>query len=145
MIIWISIAIFHRLSTSGCRILLTKILKYSYKKAYKITKKTVEGDRKRDFYEAAHIQYCLESQEYNIIFLDEFHISIRSENIYNWSPRKVSSIVAVDPDPWSLSLSFIIAFSKTRIEGIVESNYSINTNVFIFLSKWYLDSIGKEQ
>ena len=28
----------------------------------------VEGDRKRDFYEAARIQYYLDSQEYNIIF-----------------------------------------------------------------------------
>ena len=83
--------------------------------------KMVEGDRKRDFYKAAHIHYYLESQEYNIIFLDEFHKSMRSENIYNWSPRGVSSIVAVDPDPWSLS--FIIAFSKTRIDGILGSNY----------------------
>ena len=30
----------------------------------------VEGDRKLDFYEAAHIQDYLKSQEYNIIFLD---------------------------------------------------------------------------
>ena len=143
MIIWISIAIFHRLTTSGCRILLTKILKYSYKKANKIPKKMVEGDRKRDFYEAAHILYYLESQEYNIIFLDEFHISMRSENIYNWSPRGVSSIVAVDPDPWSLS--FIIAFSKTRIEGILGSNYSINTNVFILFLNDIWTRLEKEQ
>ena len=39
---------------------------------------------------------------------------MRSENIYNWSPRGVSSIVVVDTDP--RSLSFIILFSKTRIE-----------------------------
>ena len=143
MIIWISIAIFHRLSTSGCQILLTKILKYSYKKAHKIPKKMVEGDRKRDFYEATHIQYYLESQEYNIIFLDEFHISMRSENIYNWSPSGVSSIVAVDPDPWSLS--FIIAFSKIRIEGILGSNYSININVFILFLNDIWTRLEKEQ
>ena len=143
MIIWISIAIFHRLSTSGCQILFTKILKYSYKKAHKIPKKMVEGDRKRDFYEVAHIQYYLESQEYNIIFLDEFHISMRSENIYNLSTKGVSSIVVVDSDPWSLS--FIIAFFKTRIEGIQRSNYSINTNVFILFLKDAWTRLKKEQ
>ena len=68
---------------------------------------------------------------------------MRSENIYNWSPRGFSLIVAVDPDPWILS--FIIAFSKTRIEGILGSNYSINTNVFILFLNDIWTRLEKEQ
>ena len=77
----------HKLSIFGCRILLTKILRYSNKKDYKIPRKMNETDRKKDFYEAAYVQLFLETKEYSIIFLDEFYINMRSECIYNWSPR----------------------------------------------------------
>ena len=130
IVIWVASIISFKLSTSGWRFLLKEILKFSFKRAHRIPKKMVEMDTKRDFWEAAYIQYYLEAKGYTIIFLDEFHINMRSESIYNWSCRGTPSVVAVEADPWNLS--FVVAFSKRRIEGILASNFSINAKIFIF-------------
>ena len=90
--------------------------------------KLLETDSKRDFGEAAYLQYYLESNGYEIIFADEFHINMRSEALYNWSPRGTPSMVAVDTEPWRMS--FIVAFSKRRIEGIIASDNSIISKTF---------------
>ena len=45
--------------------------------------KLLETDSKRDFGEAAYLQYYLELNGYEIIFADEFHINMRSEALYN--------------------------------------------------------------
>ena len=91
-------------------------------------------NKKRDFWEASYIQYFWEAKGYTIIFLDEFHINMRSESIYNWSWRGTLSVVAVEVDPWNLG--FVVVFSKRRIEGILESNFSINAKTFILNGLW---------
>ena len=85
-------------------------------------------EQKRDFGEAAYIQLYLETEGYNIIFADEFHINMRSQTLFNWSPRGFPSMVAVDAEPWCMS--FVVAFSKRRFEGILASNSSIISKTF---------------
>ena len=89
-------------------------------------------DRKRDFIEAAYLQLVLKEFGYKLVYLDEFHISMHQESIYSWSKRGTVPIVAVNPS--SFVMSFVIAFSNERIEGILASNHSINNKSFsIFL------------
>ena len=81
--------------------------------------------RKRisDFYNAAFIQLYLENNGFTLVYFDEFHISMKSTSVYNWSPRGGPAIVSVDPDPWIMS--FVFAVSKAKINGVMASNVSI--------------------
>ena len=91
---------------------------------------TIES--KRDFIEAAYLQLLLKESGYKLIYLDEFLVSMHKENIYSWSERGKSPIVFVNPS--SFIMSFVIAVSKDRVEGIMTSNHSINSESFsIFL------------
>ena len=105
-------------------------MNFIYKRAHKIPIKLLETDSKRDFGEAAYIRYYLESNGYEIIFANEFRINMRSEGLYNWSPRGTPSMIAINTEPWRMS--FIVAFSKRRIEGIIASNNSIISKIFWF-------------
>ena len=80
-------------------------------------------ERIRDFYDAAFIQLYLENNGFTLVYVDEFHIGMRSTSVYNWSPRGVPVIVSVDNDPWIMS--FVIAVSKAKINGVMASNVSI--------------------
>ena len=73
------------LSTTAVHYLMKKILGYSYKKANKIPHKMMSKDSIRDFIEAAYLQVYLEKEGYRLVYLDEFHLSMKSRAIYNWS------------------------------------------------------------
>ena len=51
-----------------------------------------------------------------------------STSIYNWSKRGVPSAWAINPDSWSMS--FIVAISSMRIEGLMASTSSIISKSF---------------
>ena len=112
-----------KLSKTGVHYLMTKVLRYSYKKAHKILRKMTASEKTRDFIESAYLQLYLEQEGYKLIYLDEFHVSMKSRSAYNWSLKGTPAIWAVDPDTWTMS--FIIAFSSSRIEGVLASNISI--------------------
>ena len=42
-------------------------------------------ERIRDFIEAAYLQIYLEEKGHIVIYLDEFHVSMKSRSVYNWS------------------------------------------------------------
>ena len=60
-------------------------------------------ERKRDFFEAANLQYAPDENGYLLIYLDEFHISMHSEEMYNWSPINIKAIPSVNPNSWIMS------------------------------------------
>ena len=60
---------------------------------------------------------------------------MKGSSLSNWSPRGCPSDLWVDPDPWIMS--FIIAFSSDRVEGIISSNKSITGQIFC----WFLGDI----
>ena len=87
-----------KLSKTGLRVLLKKVINYSYKRSHNILTKIMKIDSKRDFEEAAYIQLYLEIEGYNIIFANEFHINMRSQILFNWSSRWFPSMVVVDTE-----------------------------------------------
>lgn len=95
----------------------------------------ISNDRVRDFYEAAFLQSTLNEKGYSLVFVDEFHVSLRSDAIYNWSPRNCPATVAIDQDPWIMS--FVVAASSRGIEGIKAATESINTRIFW----WFLEDV----
>ena len=86
------------------------------------------NDRVRDFCEAASLLFFLEKSGYLLNFVDEFHVSMHSSSLYNWSPRGYLPIIPVDLDTWVASI--VVAVSKRKIEGIVVSTGSINKKSF---------------
>ena len=56
---------------------------------------------------------------------------------YSWSPRGHHALLAVHPSSWSMN--FIIALSKSKIEGIIASTVSINKTIFM----WFLRDVWK--
>ena len=65
--------------------LMTKILRYLYKKAHKIPRKMITSEKTRDFIESAYLQLYFEQERYQLIYLDEFHVSMKGRSAYNWS------------------------------------------------------------
>ena len=94
-------------------------------------------ERKRDFIESAYLQYYLELQGYKLIFVDEFHVNMRSTSLYNWSKIGQPATLVADPDPWTMS--FILGISKEMVEGILASDWSINSKSFT----WFIYDIWK--
>ena len=92
-------------------------------------------DNKRDFFEAAYLQHILDKEGYPIVYVDEFHVSMHLMEIYNWSPVSTKAMIAVNPSSWTMS--FWIAFSKRKIEGIIASSDSINKRIF----RWFLEDL----
>lgn len=82
----------------------------------------------RLFWEAAYIQYYLECQEFRLIYVDEFHLSLHSTSNYNWSKSGKPASLAIDSDP--TQISFVIAVSDKKVEGILAWNISIKTESF---------------
>ena len=77
----------------------------------------------------------MENRGYELIYVDEFHISMKSSTLYNWSLKGYSAIISVGPDPWIMS--FAVALSRKRVEGILASNKSINSSMF----KWFMQDV----
>ena len=95
------------------------------------------GERKREFFESAYIQYFLEKSGVTLIYIDEFHVSLRNSRLYNWSPRRSSAIIPINHDAWTMS--FVIAISSKGIEGIKASTNSINSEIFT----WFCEDVWR--
>ena len=76
-----------KLSRTGIRYMLKKIMGYSYKRASSIDNRVLAPERIRLFAEIFYIQDFLEEQGYNLIWIDEFHTDLSKVNGYNWSNK----------------------------------------------------------
>ena len=90
-------------------------------------------ERKREFFESAFVQYFLEESGSTLVYIDEFHVSLRNSQLDNWSPRGSPAIVSINHDAWVMS--FIIAMSNRGIEGIKASTCTIDSEVYIWFCK----------
>ena len=66
----------------------------------------------------------------SLIYIDEFHVSIRSSILHNWSLRGYPATLTINPDPWIASA--IIAISSKKIEGMLVLDKSINKKMFMW-------------
>ena len=105
--------------------------------------KMAYAERVRDYFEAAHLQTFLEEAGYELVYVDEFHVSMKSSAVYNWSFKGCPSILSIEPDPWIMS--FVVALSRKHIEGILASSASINSKMFIWFMKDLSNIIEKEE
>ena len=70
--------------------------------------------------------------------LTSFIWILNSTSLYNWSKRGVSSTLAINADQWSMS--FIVAISSQRVEGLLASTGSIISKSFWLFIKDVKDS-----
>ena len=97
----------------------------------------LRADKIRDFFEAAYLQYYLDTHDYSLLYIDEFHISMHAEELYNWSPVNMKALIAVNPSSWTMS--FWVALSNRKVEAIIAWSKSINARIF----KWFLSDLSK--
>ena len=71
------------MSKTGVHYLMKQVLGYSYMRAHKIPNKMTTVEKTREFYEAAYLQLYLEERGKRVIYVDEFHVSMKSNAIYN--------------------------------------------------------------
>ena len=92
----------------------------------------LKTEKWRYFFEAAYLQYYFDTKDYPLVYIDEFHVSMHSEELYNWNPVNTKALIAVNPSSWTMS--FWVALSKQRVEAIIAWSKSINTKIFV----WFL-------
>ena len=102
-----------KLSRTGIRYMLKKIMGYSYKRASSIDNRALTPERIRLFAEIFYIQDFLEEQGYNLIWVDEFHADLSKVNDYNWSNKGVKAVLPKIPQ--NNSLNFTIAINKEEL------------------------------
>ena len=85
-------------------------------------------ERIRNFFEVANLQVYLEDSEYELAYVDEFHVRMKSSAVYNWSFKGYPTILTIEPEPWIMS--FVIVLSRKQVEKILASNISINSEMF---------------
>ena len=88
----------------------------------------LESEKIKDFVDAMFLPLWLEKQGFMLIFVDEFHVNMTTSNLWNWSRRGMPALLSVDPNSWTMS--FVLAFSKNKIEGIMASDHSIYSKTF---------------
>ena len=113
---------------------LKNTFEMSYKRIKKLNKSNTEKPNCRKFILGWAIQVKLDTQNYELIFIDEFSLSDRWLKFYGWSERGKSEYIKYIPD--SFNMSFYVAFSAERIYGIMRVRGTGNLKIFIhFLSK----------
>ena len=123
----------NKISRTGTYVLLKRVMKYSYISRIKFRK---GWNQKRN------IVNCVMLSIFNIILkvmtiiqfmLKSFIWISSSTSIYNWIKRGVSLAWFINPD--SRSMSFIIAISSMRIEGLITSTSFIISKSFWLIIK----------
>ena len=64
-----------------------EILRNSYKRLIPLQSEMIMEVKKRNFYEAAYLQRYFENLDYYLVYLDEFHVNMRTQKLYNLIPR----------------------------------------------------------
>jgi hypothetical protein len=97
----------------------------------------LEADKKREMFEAAFLQMHFCTEGYYCIYVDEFHINMITKSVQNWSRRGSSASLVVSADSWTMS--FVLAISEKRFEGIMASNQSIRMKTF----GWFIKNVWR--
>ena len=82
-----------KLSWTGVRYMMKKIMDYSYKRASSIDKLALSFEKIRLFAEIYYLQDYLENKGYYQILIDEFHADLSKTNGYNWSQKGVKAVL----------------------------------------------------
>ena len=95
------------LSKTGVYFLLTKVQIIYANEHINFLNKMLSTSRKRNLIETAYIQILLHKNGYKL-FVDEFHISMISVPLYNWSKRGERASISINSDPFTMS--FVVGY-----------------------------------
>ena len=104
---------FPKLSCTGVRYMMKKIMDYSYKRASSIDKRALSLEKIRLFAEIYYLQDYLEDKGYYLIWIDEFHADLSKTNDYNWSQKVVKAVLLKIPK--TNCLNYTIAVDNEEI------------------------------
>ena len=106
----------------------------SFKRVNIQHKKKENKETQRRFELGWAIQTKLNSQNYELMFIDEFSLSKRSFKFFGWGKKGKPNFIRTMPD--TFRMSFYIASSKNRFYGIMGVGGTGNSEKFIhFLTK----------
>ena len=88
-----------------------------------------------EFIEAAYIQHYLECLGTKLVYMDEFHVNMKSTKCWNWNHRGYYVILLMDAEAWTMN--FVVTYSKFKIEDIMITSTLIEMHTFI----WFLGDI----
>ena len=109
---------------------MTISLHMSHKKLNKIHKSWLTANNKRNIFDAAYLQWWLDTNDILVIYIDEFKYSSESSNTYGWTQKGQNGHFKYLPSKFESS--FIIAVSKLKIHGLMASKITYNSNKFLY-------------
>ena len=124
--------------TSIKRILKQK-LRYSFKRMSTIEHNSIKPINVRKFFTSAIIQVKKEENDYILIFIDEFSMSLKYHKHYGWSKIGEKGYLPTHYD--SFNMLFVIAFSQRRIYRIKGYSKAMNSE---FITK-FIDQVIEER
>ena len=86
------------------------------------------------------IRLELERQGYEIVYLDEFRYSSTSNKHYGWTSKGTNGYLFYSAD--NFDASFMIAFTKVSIIGVMSTTESNNSIKFKYFVQQILSQIG---
>lgn len=87
------------------------------------------------FYESSLIQVLLERRNIELIFVDEFSFTNRTQALYSWGPKGQQKRIIVLSQ--SFSFSWMIGISKRHYYGVMASDSTGDSEMFIrFIVAW---------
>ena len=117
------------ISTTSIKRILKEKLNYSFKRISTLEHNSARPFNIRKFFESAILQIKLEENNFELIFIDEFSLSLKHNKLYGWSKVGQKEYVLTHYD--SFSMFFVVAFSERGIYGIKGASKAMNAAYFI--------------
>ena len=109
------------------RIMITK-LGMVHKKMKKSNPKWFEATHQRQFCKWLILTLKLMGSGVELIWIDEFSLQARNNNLYGWWRKGNDRWVKIYPS--SFSMSFVVAFSSRKFYGIIGTSETFNSIMF---------------
>ena len=116
------------ISNSTLARLLKRDIRMSYKKVNRVHPSIALHENKRKMLEAVALQIKLVQNEVTVIYIDEFKYSWHQNNYYGWTVQGKSGYRKLNISKFQAS--FIVAFSQSKIHGIMSTSKTYNSSKF---------------
>ena len=100
----------------------------SFKKVNRVHPSIALHENKRKMLEAVALQIKLVQSEVTVIYIDEFKYSWHQNDYYGWATKRKSGYRKLNISKFQSS--FIVAFSQTKIHGIMSTSKTYNSSKF---------------
>ena len=133
--------VWDRNEKAPCDSTLAHTLKKKLNMSYRILSiqppKTTTKEHIRTYWESVMIQCSLANRGFELVFVDEFHISTHRSRFKGWAFKDCKSAVTSTMDKFSMY--FTLGVSENHIYGLMASEKANNAKIFIHI----LDNLMK--